>query len=120
MIINLTQHLATPEQENMGVINLPEDKRATLLSLLTFTTIPTKEEVKERANKIALLVDGTGCGTAMIGGAPYLMPILAETLKKWNIIPVFSFTERNVVETTQPDGTVVKTAIFKHVGWVEA
>lgn len=32
---------------------------------------------------------------------------------------VQSTTERVSVETTQPDGTVVKTAVFKHVQWRE-
>ena len=40
-MLNLTQHLATPEQIAAGVIDLNEQKRAVLVSLLTFDGIPS-------------------------------------------------------------------------------
>lgn len=55
---------------------------------------------------------------AMIGGAPYLMAPLEAELKKLGIEPVYAFSERVSEETVQADGTVVKTNVFKHVGFV--
>lgn len=37
MILNLTQHIATPEQISQGVVDLPPDEREGLVALLTFT-----------------------------------------------------------------------------------
>lgn len=30
-------------------------------------------------------------------------------------VPIYSTTKRDVVETTQPDGTIIKKSIFKHI-----
>ena len=115
-ILNLTQHAATPAQVEAGVIE-PEDKRA-VQELLTFVGIPTWDEVFERARELAHLCDEANVTYAMIGGAPYLMGPLHTNLVSIGIIPLYSFTERRSVETVQPDGTVTKTAVFEHVGFV--
>src|SRR5690606_41934101 len=75
-IANLTQHNATEEQVAAGVFDLVGEDRKMLVKLLTFATLPTKEEIEERAKAIAMLV--MGCRAAMIGGAPYLMPARSE------------------------------------------
>lgn len=46
-IINLTQHVTTEAQIKDGVFE-PSDKNA-VKNLLTFTTIPSKEDIVERA-----------------------------------------------------------------------
>jgi hypothetical protein len=40
-------------------------------------------------------------------------------IAKGHMKVVQSTTERVSTETTQPDGTVLKTAVFKHVQWRE-
>lgn len=123
-ILNLTQHVATEEQILAGVCGLGSDT-VELKKLLTFTSLPSKEEVEDRALSIARLAEevqsslGETCG-AMIGGAPYLMGPLAEALKSHGITPLFSFTERRSVERALPNGEVEKTSVFLHVGFVEA
>jgi len=57
MIINLTQHVATPEQISAGVTDLPEHIRSELIALLTFEELPTIEQICARAETIASLVD---------------------------------------------------------------
>ena len=47
MILNLTQHYATVEQVNAGVIE-PEDKDM-VVRCITFTTIPSREDMISRA-----------------------------------------------------------------------
>lgn len=53
MILNITQHPATPEQIAAGVVDLPADKRAALCSLLTFDALPTRAAIEEAAESIA-------------------------------------------------------------------
>ncbi|MHB0929605.1 MAG: hypothetical protein ACYC3W_12015, partial [Candidatus Nanopelagicales bacterium] len=57
---------------------------------------------------------------AMIGGAPFLMAPLEKALLSIGINPVFAFSERKSVEAHGADGTVTKTQVFKHVGFVPA
>ena len=125
-IINLTQHELTPEQREFIDIECHTDRQK-VKDLLTFTKLPTKEEIYYRALDLAAIVENivdqdehVDLFLVLIGGAPYLMKPLIEELKKIGVTPVFSYTDRVSVETMQPDGSVVKTQVFKHLGFVEA
>lgn len=126
MIINLTQHTATPDQT--GVVDLRGDELFALRDALTFDALPTAEEIHRRAEYIADLAVHNGLGeeddpfpdAAMIGGAPYLMAPLTDALRARGITPLFAFTAREVEEQPQPDGSVRKVAVFRHRGWIEA
>lgn len=120
-IVNLTQHEATRDQEEIGVIDLLPDERAELIDALTFNEAPTQLEIAERARKIAqLAVKATPCKRAMIGGAPYLMPALEQELRRVGIQPVYAFSKRVSIDQPQPDGSVKKISAFKFEGLVEA
>lgn len=140
-IINLTQHQATPEQVAAGVFDLPTILRGYLSELLTFDAIPSAEEIKARANDIAIMAAMLARGAdraeeadgavaendrgalaryAMIGGAPYLMAPLEIALCDNEIQPLYAFSVRESVEQEQPDGTVRKINIFRHAGFVPA
>ena len=54
----------------------------------------------------------------MIGGAPFLMSPLESALLNNGIEPVYAFSTRESVEKKLPDGSVQKTNIFKHKGFV--
>jgi hypothetical protein len=56
----------------------------------------------------------------MIGGAPFLMAHLQYDLFEKRIKPLYAFSVRESVENTLPDGRVIKTAAFKHLGFYEA
>jgi len=90
---------------------------AEVSALLNFTDIPGEGDISERARALAKLANRS---RAMIGGAPYLMASLERELRRLAITPLYSFTARESVEVVQPDGSVRKTAIFRHVGFVEA
>lgn len=123
MILNLTQHIATPEQKAAGVVDLPEDQRQQLSELLTFHELPTQDELWERAAKVIRMARDTAGplpAKAMIGGAPFFMEHIIFYLKGAHIKPLYSFSQRVSIETTTPDGSVTKTSQFKHLGWVEA
>lgn len=53
MILNLTQHTATPEQITAGVTDLPAAQQAQLHALLTFDDLPTAADIADRAAAIA-------------------------------------------------------------------
>lgn len=126
MILNLTQHLATKEQLNAGVIDLPENQRQQLNQMLTFDEPPTSGEVQQRAANIVYYAQewmvrfGISCSSVMIGGAPYLMCPLERFLAEAGFNPVYAYSERASTEQTQPDGSVRKINTFRHAGFVPA
>jgi len=124
MILNLTQHPATTEQIEAGVVDLPDSVRPALIGWLTFSQLPSREEIEDRAEALALLADSLlpeeGNPAAMIGGAPYLMAPLEVALRNQRIRPLYAFSVRESVEQTLPDGTIRKTSIFRHAGFIAA
>jgi len=119
-ITNLTQHSSTPEQAAVGVRDLRPEHQERLRALLTFDILPSAQDVEKRAEEIAAFAATLGVETAMIGGAPFLMaPLIAALKVRW-IECVFAFSSRESVETVLPDGSVRKTAVFRHAGFVPA
>lgn len=125
-IINLTQHKATQDQVDAGVIDLTGATLDHLKNLITFHQIPETGEMRTRAKAIVAMtkavakdlhIDPDGI-MVMVGGAPYFMPTLQQELDCSGIEALYSFTERVVVEKPGVDGKVEKTSEFKHVGWV--
>ena len=123
MIVNLTQHAASAEQIEEGVIDMVGKDLESLKALLTFQDIPSAAEIDRRAQEITRLAKDALFGQpekkAMIGGALWLMAPLSFYLKSSGINPVFAFSKRESVEKVI-DGKTVKTNVFKHVGFVEA
>lgn len=117
-ILNLTQHTATEDQLAAGVSE-PSDK-AEVQRLLTFEALPTEGEIFSRALALAEIAKGGGADAAMIGGAPFLMAPLEEALRTVGLSPVYAFSTRETVEDHLPDGSVRKTQVFRHSGFVPA
>ena len=128
MIYNLTMHVATKEQLQAGVVEPSEQDKKTIIGLLTFDSIPTREEISYRADRLVNIVanqcDDEGgyfhFGSAMIGGAPYLMSALEYALDEAGVNALYAFSVRESIETVEPDGSVVKKNVFRHLGFVEA
>lgn len=130
MILNLTQHNATPEQKAQLVVE-PRMTKEKIRELLTFEEIPTKEEIEARAKELARIAVSEASMYAgdtdneiwitrvMIGGAPYLMGALEKALRECGFTPVYAFSKRESEEIPQPDGSVKKIQVFRHVGFVE-
>ena len=119
-IINLTQHNATNEQIEFGVVELQNKKE--VRDLITFEKLPTKEEIDERAKKLVEICkkgthDGQITPVAMIGGAPYFMSKLEKVLIENGVLPLYAYTKRVCKETTLPDGNVKKITVFRHEGF---
>lgn len=123
-VLNLTQHPATTEQLADGVFDLHPQHQTKLKQLLTFDDLPTAEEVAVDAEAAADLAADvaavSGCRLVMIGGAPFMMAPLERELKKRGLVPVYAFSRRESVEERLPDGSVRKTAVFRHEGFVAA
>jgi|15BtaG_2_1085339.scaffolds.fasta_scaffold72451_1 hypothetical protein len=123
-IINITQHSASAEQAEQGVVCPHLDKNpfsTALKELLNFKTLPTQVEVRQRAAKIAKmarqLADFARAEGAMIGGAPFLMAPLQDELAKVGLVSLFAFSER-VSSEQVVGGETVKTSTFRHIGFV--
>lgn len=119
-IFNLTQHAATPDQIAAGVLEPEPDLKKVIQALLTIDELPTREDLVVRAIKLRQIAYATSCPWVMIGGAPFLMGPLERELKDAGLMPVYSFSKREVVEQTDAAGVVKKVAVFKHTGWVQA
>lgn len=122
MILNLTQHAATPAQIEGGVVDLGRNDKKELEQLLTFTEIPTSSEVDYRVERLVGLAVEHPCiediDAVMIGGAPWLMAPLEKALSREGLTPLYAFSRRESVEVPQEDGSLRKTAVFRHVGFV--
>ena len=119
-ILNLTQHQATPDQLEAGVVDLPEKEQQQLQSWLTFTHIVPEASIVARAQAIAHLAHSMGYNQVMIGGALWLMAPLTQALYQRGITPLFAFSTRETTEMAQADGSVIKSMRFKHDGFIVA
>ncbi len=116
-ILNLTQHQATPEQIRAGVAEPDDYLKGKIRTALTFLDRPDQENIRKRAEELALIALTEEVKFAMIGGAPYLMADLETALLKREITPLYSFSKR-VVEEVKEGDTVKKIAVFKHGGFI--
>lgn len=123
VILNATQHQATPEQVASGIKDLPAEVRQELGKLLTFEELPSATDLRIRGIQVVglLLANGAKPGVkVMIGGAPFFMEELADTCRRSGLRPCYAFSRRESVDQHQPDGSVRKVAVFRHVGLIEA
>ena len=116
-ILNLTQHKPTIEQIKLGIVD-PVERKSEIQALLTFDEIPSKNEMEDRAIRLAKICVEEGFDKAMIGGAPYFMSTLEKVLKENGIQPLYAFSKR-IVEEIETKNGVEKKVIFKHLGFVE-
>lgn len=122
-ILNLTQHPASAEQVVAGVMDVPVSARAELLALLTFDDLPSFNAVANRATRLAEFAYRYADDSVidvMIGGAPFLMAQLETALAHQGLSAVYAFSRRESSEEVQADGSVRKTAVFRHCGFVNS
>jgi hypothetical protein len=121
-ILNFTQHDATPEQVAAGVVEPDAASKERIRQLLTFEQLPTQSDLRQRATDCAVLaavlVRKYGCDAVLIGGAPFFMSHLESALRLFRVPFCYAFSRREVDEQILPDGSVKKTHVFKHVGFI--
>lgn len=118
MMLNLTQHVLTMEQQNENVVE-PLDKKY-ICNLLTFDEIPSVEKLQEVAIELAEYAGAQGTDSVLIGGAVYLMPYLIFELNKRGIDAYYSFSKRVSEDFVQDSETVIKRVVFRHCGFIKA
>jgi hypothetical protein len=124
MIINLTQHDASPAQQDAGVYDLEDGLATYVRDKLTFDALPSEGDILSAAMEIAaiagMVARDTGATQAMIGGMPALMAPLERALSALGITPVYAFSRRESEEVAQEDGTTRKVSVFRHLGFIPA
>ena len=126
MILNLTQHQATPEQTAAGVVDLPSGLQDYLRELLAFDCITETQhdDMAGRARDVVQIINDFETDDvidkALIGGAPFFTSYLEAALRAIAVQPVYAFSKRDVVETATEDGRITKTTVFRHQGFVPA
>lgn len=118
-IINLTGCAATQEQLDAGVFEPSERCKQVIRTILTFEELPEPIDVYVRAMDLAKIASLEGAEAAMIGGEPYLMRPLSESLHTENIQPLYAFFRHEGIEEAQADGSIVKRTEARHLGFVE-
>lgn len=123
--INLTMLVATEEQVEAGVIDLPTKDRDALCDLLRFDSVPLPSDILYAVEKIAALCSAAvalrpGIRKAMIDGSPWLTAPLEAALRERGIVPVYSFYTWVLEDIEQEDGTIVKGRECRHLGFIEA
>lgn len=77
-------------------------------------------KVRDLALEIVMSADSKGCTHISVMGEPALVTACFQAVRAVSSMKfIQSTTQRISVDTPQPDGTVVKTAVFKHVQWRE-
>jgi hypothetical protein len=121
-ILNFTQHVPTEEQVAAGVVEPEPADKQQVQSLLTFDELPTPKELRTRATECALLasvlLEKYQCDGVLVGGAPFFMSVLESALRSLGVPFCHAFSKRVAQEETLPDGTVRKTHVFRHVGFI--
>lgn len=119
-VVNLTHHEATPEQKVAGVEDVSASMRDWVRRQLTFDGAPTVAEIRRRARELArTAAKALGADAVMIGGAPWFMAELERALFCYGVKPLYAFSRRETVEEKAEDGSVRKTTVFRHKGFVE-
>ena len=121
-MLNITQHTATKEQVEDGVIDPAQEVKVQIQKLITFdqSVMKEPEQLWNRAKALVGLVKRTypEINRVMVGGALYFMPALVKELKEQGFEVFFSYTDRVSSEVHNADGSVTKTLVFKHLGFV--
>lgn len=118
-ILNLTQHQATPEQKDAGVVDLVPEIAEAVRDLLTFDKTPVQWDMCARAYKITKLALATDVRAVMIGPVGYFARHLEDALLDAGFTVLHAFSKRDCVEQQLPDGSVEKQFMFRHLGFYE-
>ena len=121
-ILNFTQHDATPEQLSAGVVEPDGHDKERIRQLLTFDELPKHSDLRQRATNCAVLASVLlkkyECDGVMVGGAPFFMSHLESVLRLFRVRFCYAFSSRAAEEQMQPDGSVKKVNVFRHVGFI--
>ena len=78
------------------VVDLPQELREKLKTLLTFDEIPTPAQLQSRAKESVDLLEGLDQmpTRTLIDGAPFFIDHLEEELRNASVIPTYAFSKQ--------------------------
>jgi hypothetical protein len=121
MILNFTKSDPTIEERAAGVGQTSQRIR----DMLTFETIPTLDDVKERAAALRMWVESqviqnnlTAPVQVMIAEPVYLMSSLERELMDYGFVPVYSYGLTSGIEELNEEGYVGTFVRYRHSGFI--
>jgi hypothetical protein len=122
-LIWCSAHTPTQEQltslQEMGEVVFLKDVKPSLQEKIN-NCPADRGELMSLAQELNHLTIELDCTIVQLGGSPLFLYIAGAEingcLSKAKII--FAHSERVSVDSPQPDGTVIKTSVFKHIGWI--
>lgn len=126
--IKLQELLTFEDMPNSCTMQLRADSIARLASnFFKEVTVRLEDSPLDLAYRLDLTAPGLhnfnnlGMFRVMIGGAPFFMNTLETELKRYNLRPVYAFSQRTSEYYVSPEtGHTHKTTVFKHLGFVKA
>ena len=114
VLLNITNHELTEEQKKgwERIINLPENLKK------LWSSIPPDfdcEQVKHYLTPLLDWISENKDSSILVAGDFCAFKIVLEHAIAQNIEVFQATTKRETVEVKNPDGTVVKRSVFKHV-----
>ena len=117
-IINLTQHDATQDQLDAGVVNLIGEAAYKLKQAYRFNYVPSAEEKNRRVREIVQIAIDCKAEKALLDGPAWLTSALERELAVHEISAVYSFSMYPIIMTMEGDGTLVKRQRIKHMTFI--
>lgn len=114
--LNITNHQLTNEQldeikrSGYEIVELPEDLKTTWGQL-------NVDNWAGVCNDIWNFIVKNNVDTALVAGYAPAMYDISYNMDRAGLTPVYADTARESVETKMEDGSVRKTAVFKHKGF---
>ena len=109
-------HTMTSEQEQgweqITLVSSDVKKRTSQISPMA-----TLDEIKKLASEVVSEAVACGATHILCAGEPTLALHVALQAHGLGIVPTQSTTRRESQDVVQPDGSILKTAVFKHVQW---
>jgi hypothetical protein len=120
-IFNCTSHTLTAEQRvGFDVVELPADLKAQWGQVTELSKEGIADDV---VSIVTQTFAGSGYGfegVVLVQGHPGVTYMVISRLKGMpGIVPVYAESVRDSVEEQQPDGSVKKMSVFRHLGFRE-
>lgn len=116
-------HTPTKEQmeslQEMGEVLFLKDINSSLQEQINNCS-SDRAELMSLANDINSLRLELDCTIVQLGGSPmflYIAGAMMNGCMSKNVL-IFAHSERVSIDVEQEDGTVLKTSVFKHIGWI--
>ncbi len=116
-------HTPTSEQLNslqeMGKLMFLKDVKPSLQEKIN-NCPADRTELMSLAKDLSELRSSLDCTIVQLGGSPMFLYIAGAIMNGCmsKSVLLFAHSERVSVDSPQPDGTVIKTSVFKHIGWI--